>query len=109
MIPRLTALDVNKAFVTQPDDGTLEKLHRLRIADAGKNESLVKNAALIETLTKGTSERTWEFADPYYITNGEAGLVVTVDSICPTGTAVNTRVEVTFQGFLIVVAPPNQR
>lgn len=116
VIPRVTGLDNNQVVATVTSNGVvteltdpalLEKLTRIRIFDFSKNENLTKNAQLLDTLTKGTSEKTWEWAEPYVLVRSE-GFQVTVDNIAAAATADFTRVEITFQGFLIVVAPPSE-
>jgi len=120
MIPRVTALDdANNALANQPSQDLLQSLARLRINDFGKNEILTKNPVLMNDLVKGSSERTWEFAEPYYLKNAE-GFQVTVDTLAlpvwdggqiptvpPTTPLVSLRIEIAFQGFLCVVAPPS--
>lgn len=112
VIPRLTALDVNGVvLVAQPADMMLERLTRLRLFDFSKNEGLTKTTSLVHSLVKGTSERTWEWAEPFYLVRSE-GFQVTVDNLAaPAFVAgyVSTRVEVSFQGFEVVVAPPSQQ
>ena len=116
VIPRVTGLDDQEAVATVTSNGViteltnptlLEKLTRIRIFDFSKNENLTKNAQLLSSLTKGTSEKTWEWAEPYVLTRSE-GFQVTVDNLATAAIADNTRVEITFQGFLIVVAPPSE-
>lgn len=111
MIPRITGLDTNGVVVvTQPDQQTLQSLVRLRIIDFSKNEQLTKASTLMKLFTKGTSEQTWEWAEPYTLVRSE-GLQVLVDTqaipaFSPTVTSL--RIELAFQGFLIVVAPPSE-
>jgi len=111
LIPRVTALDVNNLYYVtlQPSLDALFSCTRLRIFDVSKNENLTKNAQLLSTLCKGTNERSWEFAEPYTLVRSE-GLQITVDNL---GTAAifggvysKSRIEITFQGFLIQIAPP---
>jgi hypothetical protein len=110
MIVRLTAFDgaVPPAILAvQP--GTLEKLIRLRIADIGHNEVFTKNAALVDTLicSEAGSCGSWEWEDPYTVTR-EGIFQISVDSLVyPAGTT-NIRVEVSLQGFLIIIAPPTE-
>lgn len=120
MIPRVTALDSsNNVQPNQPSQETLLELVRARVNDFGKNVMMTKNPTLLNTLIKGSSERTWEWAEPYYLVRSE-GFQVVCDSLTlpvwdgaqiPTDPPVNLlssiRVEVSFQGFLIVVAPPS--
>jgi len=125
VIPRVTGLDSSKNVQpTQMLQETLQELLRLRINDFGKNVIMTKNPTLMNTLVKGSSERTWEWADPYYLVRSE-GFQVVVDSLViptwngnqyqcdctgaafPADPLSNLRVEISFQGFLIQVAPPS--
>jgi hypothetical protein len=120
MIPRITALDdANGVLPNQPSQDMLAELVRLRINDFGKNVIMTKNPTLINLLTKGSSERTWEWAEPYYLIRSE-GFQVVVDTLAlptwdgaqiptavPVDPLVSLRIEVGFQGFLLQVAPPS--
>lgn len=111
MIPRITGLDSNNAVVaTQPDQETLQSLVRLRIVDLSKNENLTKSATLMKLFTKGTSERSWEWAEPYTMVRSESFQILVDTQTIPTFSPVinNLRIEINFQGFLIVVAPPGE-
>lgn len=108
MIVRLTGLDDSVPPVVQPVQPTiLEKLVRLRITDTSKNEVLTKNAQLVETLVK-LNEQTWEWDEPYTLVRSE-GFQVAVDTDAgyPADTEL-IRAEVTFQGYLIVIAKPSE-
>ncbi len=120
MIPRVVALDdANNALSNQPSQELLQNLVRARINDFGKNVIMVKNPAFFDALVKGSSERTWEWADPYYLIRSE-GFQVICDTTTlivwdgnqipqdpPDVPLVSLRIEVTFQGFLLQVAPPS--
>ena len=108
LIPRLTGLDSNQDIITPlVDPDLLARTVRLRVFDFSKNENLTKNAQLVDSLTKGTSEQTWEWAEPYVLSRSE-GFQITVDNLAPSTIADFTRVELCFQGFLIVVSPPSE-
>ena len=113
MKPWVSPLDTNGVLLanaTTFDEDTLQNIVRLTIADLGKNEKLTKSATLIVMLVKGSSERTWEFADPYYLVRSEL-IQVIVDTLAfPTAISglTNLRIQVSFQGFLVVVAPPSE-
>ncbi len=115
MIPRVTGLSASGVVVSpQPDQDELQSLVRLRIENTGRNELLQKASMLMKLYTKGTSERSWEWADPYYMIRGE-GLIVNVDTVAApaayAGLAVpitQLRIEINFQGFLDVIAPPSE-
>jgi hypothetical protein len=121
VIPRVTALDdANVAVPNQPSQDLLQSLIRVRVNDFGKNVIMTKNPAILNTLTKGNDERTWEFAEPYYLVRSE-GFQVVLDSLTfppiwdgaqivtapPTTPIISLRVEWAFQGFLCQVAPPS--
>ncbi len=111
LIPRITGVDANGLVVaTQPDQATLQSLVRLRIVDFSKNENLTKSSTLMKLLTKGTSEQTWEWASPYTMTRSEGFQLLVDTQAIPTfnPTIAQLRIEIAFQGFLIVVAPPSE-
>lgn len=111
MIPRITGLDDNGAVVaTQPDQQTLQSLVRLRIIDFSKNEQLTKASTLMKLFTKGTSEQTWEWAEPYTLVRSEGLQILADTQAIPVfnPTVTRLRIEIAFQGFLIVVAPPSE-
>lgn len=93
----------------------LESYVRLRIQDTSKNENLTKNPSLMGGLSP-KSTRVWEWEDPYTLVRAE-GFAVTVDNLAPNNfvidavvdqTCNNLRIELAFQGYLIVVAPPSE-
>lgn len=105
---------VFRMFDPQPQ--SLGRRVRLRIADLSKNEALTKNAVLVDQMVWDNT-KTWEWEEPYTIVRSE-GFQVQVDTqsydfINPVTAQVapvisTLRVEVSFQGFLIVVAPPSE-
>jgi hypothetical protein len=114
VIPRVYALDgtvlwFDPTAVQVPSPDFLASLVRVNIEDLGLNQKLTKAPTLIDTLTKGSSERTWEFADPHYLPNN-AQLQVVLDCLAfPTGFDADIdglRVCITLQGFMLVVGPP---
>lgn len=90
----------------------LQSFVRLRIRDVSKNENLFKNAQLVETMLS-RNEGSWAFRCPYTLVRAE-GLEITVDNVAPatfvigTQTCANLRIEIGFQGYLIVVAVPSE-
>jgi hypothetical protein len=120
MIPRTVGLDAE--FNVQPNqmkEWVLNELVRFRLVDFGKTMQMLKNPTLVNSLTKGSSERTWEWADPYYLVRSQ-GFQVTVDTQAlpvwdggqipaspPNDPLSNLRITVTFEGFLLQVAPPS--
>lgn len=113
MIPRITALDASGiALSPQPDQDLLQSLVRLTITDLGKNTPLTKSPTLMKLFTKGSSERTWEWAEPYYLIRGEQFQIIADALTFPANAAisnfVSVRVEISFQGFLLVVGPASE-
>ena len=119
VVPRITALDgTGVAVPNQPNEDLLMSLVRARVNDFGKNALMTKNPTRITNLVKGSSERTWEFADPYYLVRSE-GFQVVLDALAfpvlwdgaqvpnnaPVTPIVSLVVSWAFQGFLLQVAP----
>lgn len=113
----LTGID---AFGDIPDEQpkTLDRRVRLRIEDTAKSEKLTKAPHLVSTLIDSQTHM-WKWEVPYTLEKQE-GFVVAVDTDvlpvicglnpedCTTAaivTITEVRVEVSFQGFLIVVRP----
>lgn len=93
----------------QPDQDALAGAVRLYINDLGLNQIITKNPTLIPLMTKGSSERTWEFADPHYLTRGnQIQVIATTLALTNFSTITNVRIGLGFQGFLLVVAPPTE-
>lgn len=110
MIPRITALDnTGVALTPQPDLQDLLALVKISINDLGKNTPLQKSPTRLRSLTKGTSEVTWEFADPYYLIRTEQFQVVIDADTFPAIANLNSlRIEIEFEGFFVVIAPPSE-
>jgi len=112
MIPFVVAEDVNTvALSPQPDQDLLSSLIRTRVLDLGKNNSLTKSPTLLRLFVKGSSERTWEFADPYYLAKGEQFQVTNDALTFPANSVISNlnflKVCVAFEGFFISVGPPS--
>lgn len=110
MIPFVVAQDSDGvALPAQPDQDLLSSLIRMKINDLGKVTQLIRSAALIRTLVKGNSERTWEFADPYYLVKSEQLQVINDALAYPTiANLVSLKVCVSFQGFFVTLGPPSE-
>lgn len=109
LIPRIAGLDNNQVVVEiQPDQDTMQAVARLDILDFRTDMKLTKSPTLIRDLVKGTSERTWEWAEPYTLPNS-GGFQVGVTTLASPGFegVTQLRIEVNFQGFLIQIAPPS--
>lgn len=111
MIPRITGLDGSDVILfAQPDDDLMESLINVTIRDFGKNQALVKSSTCVADLVKGSAERTWEWAEPYYLKQGDGFEIGGRSETFPAGfTATKLRVQISFQGFLVVLAPPTDR
>lgn len=113
----LTPFDADGNLILQgPQFLDLTRRVRLGIMDVGKNQQLTKVKQMVSTLVNRDSGA-WEWADPYYLVKTE-GFDVTADSLAfgytiladddftTLATLTTLRVELAFQGFLVVVAPP---
>jgi hypothetical protein len=114
MIVRLTAFDGSDPpviLVVQPT--VLEKVIRLRVTDTSKNELMTKNAHLVDTLISSVEgdKGFWDWEDPYTLVRGEQFQIGVDSLVFPVSTpeTENIRVEIAFQGFLIVIAPPTEQ
>ena len=110
MIPFVTALDVDGvALTTVPDQDLLSALVRVQILDLGKQNPLTKAATLLRLLVKGSSERTWEFADPYYLAKSEQ-FQVTLNALTFPAIAslASLSVDISFEGFFVSIGPPSE-
>lgn len=93
----------------QPTQEVLLSLLRVRISDLGKNELLTKAPTLLSLLVKGSAEQTWEWAEPYTIVRSEnMQLVADCLDIANFDGITTLRFAWSFQGFLLVVAPPSE-
>lgn len=110
MIPRVYAQDSDAILLpTQPDQDLLSALVRVNINNLGLDQIITKTPTLISLLTKGSSERTWEWADPMYLERSQQIQVVCDALTFPSISELNTlKVSISFEGFLCVVAPPSE-
>ena len=115
----LTAVDAaTPPVIYEPQPTTLDKRIRLMVKAQGLNQDITKVPTLVEHLMDDES-RWWQWHVPHTIENNQ-GMEVNVTSLafptycipdpgaeCALAPAVvnRVRVEITFQGFLIVVAP----
>lgn len=124
MIVKLTAVDDSETpVIFEPQPTTLDRRIRLNIENlSAVNVKLNKAPALPRLLMK-ENEMTWEWEDPYTIQRSN-GFLINVDSLAfpsycipscdgtpsipfEVSVAVNRiRVEVSFQGFNIIIKPP---
>lgn len=111
MIPFLIALDNNGVSLNpQPDQDLMMGLLRTLIRDLGKTTQLMKSSTMIRSLVKGSSERTWEWADPYYLAKSEQ-FDATNDALTfPANGAIANlnalKLCMAFEGFFITIGPP---
>lgn len=114
MIPFCVAQDSSGvALPGVVDQELLLALVRIKISDLAKGPtSFMKASTRIRALLKGTSELTWEFADPYYLAKSEQ-LQVILDSLTFPAITVDDvaiaqiLVTITFEGFFITIGPPS--
>jgi hypothetical protein len=111
MIVRLTAFEAGGAIL-EPQPTTLDRRVQIRVKDTATGENMNKAAQRLSSLKK-INEDTWEWEEPRTITKNE-GFEVSVDTgpynmvPAPANATTAIRVEVTFQGYLIVIAPPTE-
>jgi hypothetical protein len=122
MIARTTGMvgpSVEDAVVSETQPLTLDRRVRLAIQDTSKNERVTKNPQLISSFQKA-NEMSWEWDPRPYTIIRQEGLQVMAStqgfpSVCapnadcePVLTPITfTRIEVTFEGWLLVLAPPS--
>lgn len=110
MIPRVYA-QLNGAIVSpanMPSQEYLLGMIRTKIIDLGQNQDINKTPTRLDAMVKGSSERTWEWADPHYLPNNTQ-LQITNDALVfpfASDTINQLNVVLTFEGFLVVVGPP---
>lgn len=109
MIPRATCLaDGGTATATQPDQfNQLLNLFRIQILNLGTNDMITKQFVMIRSLVKGSTELTWEYAEPFYLLKGQQ-LQVQVQALpFPAFTSMaNIRLELGFEGFFVQLGAP---
>lgn len=111
LIPRVVAnADGGVMLPEQPDQETLAALIRIFITNLGITQTMMKAATRLNALVKGSSERTWEFAEPQVLQRGQefqtTAQSLTFPVFTPTA-AGSLTVILDFQGFLLQVAPPS--
>ena len=112
MIPRVYGLDTSSLIVApQPDQELLMGLVLMSMNLQGYNQLVNKSATRLGTLVKGSSERTWEYAEPFFLPNGR-GVQVLVSTVAfPSAdpfddTVTQLLIAVSFEGFLLQLEPP---
>lgn len=96
---------------TQPPQEMLASLMRINIARIGGTIKWMKTSTLVAALPKGTSEWTWELAEPDTIVRQE-GYEVSVESLAmPVFSPVLTNLWITvkFEGFQLQLGPPSEQ
>lgn len=126
MIVKLTLIDGTDgslvpypAIVNGPVSGATEfdmqRLVRLRLRDTSKNELITKNLTRVDQLFKA-NEQSWEWEEPYTLVRSEQlEIGVDTDDLGVIGgqfevpmTDPRVRVEVSFEGYLLVIAPATE-
>ena len=121
MTARVTPLDADEKVILFTEDvyKSFLRIFRLRIQDVTKNQLITKNSQLLSDLLD-ESRGSWEWYDPYTMSRSE-GFEVDFDLldfnskiILPISQGLPEikflRLEITFEGYLVVIAPPtNER
>jgi hypothetical protein len=107
MIPRVYALDAEGLLLaTQPDQNTAEGLVLLSMNLQGFNQLVTKSQTRIGALIKGSSERTWEYAEPFFLPNGRGIQLFASTTAFPAAvTYTQLLIVVVYEGFLLQLAP----
>lgn len=112
LIPRCLCLDVNNNPVdedVQRSNPYLMSLILATINDLGKTMEQTNAATPLNSLVKGTSEQTWEFAQPFYLAKGESLRIALTSRTFPAGFADDaiTQIEVSlcYEGFELILGP----
>lgn len=108
LIPRVYALDdAGVMLPTQPDERLLAALVKINITITNLEQKLTKASAAIDTLTKGSAERSWEFADPFYLIKSN-NITVSCDTRAfpVISDFSQVLVAITLEGFFCICAPP---
>jgi len=108
LIPRVYALDSNGVLLAdQPSEALLAALVKINIVITNLEQKLTKASAAIDTLTKGSSERSWEFADPFYLIKSN-NITISCDTRAfPEIEGFDqVLVAITLEGFFCICAPP---
>ena len=113
MIARFTAFGADDVQLSvQPSQQLMASLVRLKVVDFSKSNQFTYNAMLASAFMRDDTV-TWEWEDPYTIVRAE-GFQVTVDTLDYTllpalaNPIVTIRVEITFEGFQLVVAAASE-
>lgn len=113
MIPRIYARDANGLLISQqPDQDLLAGLVSIDMVLQGFNQQVTKSPTRIGALTKGSSERTWEYAEPFYLPNGRGVQIAASTSAFPaagTGfpdTITQLLIVIVLEGFQLQLGPP---
>jgi len=110
LIPRVYAMKGGVIFNPQPTMSVLMALVRVQFRDVALEQALGKTAVTLDALVKGSTELTWELADPHYLPNNSQ-LQTTVETLAfpaeePFAEDIDAlRVVLNWQGFLVVTGP----
>lgn len=110
MIPRLLALDSQGvALPTQPDQELLAALVSFTCKLSNREQAMTRVPTRIFAVTKGSAERTWEWADPEYLERSTGFTVSIQASAFPSIQNLSTiLVCFAFEGFMIQIAAPSE-
>lgn len=115
LIPRVVglsgALVTSGVVATQPDQLLLMSLIKINIERIGGTIKLTKLATPIANLVKGSSELTWEFADPDTVVRQEGYSLAAAAKAIPvfSDPVTGLLVQIEFQGYLLQIRPPSEQ
>jgi hypothetical protein len=110
MIPRVYGQIADVLYAPQPEMSLLLAMVRVQITDLALDQKITKAPTLLDSLVKGSSELSWEFAEPHNLPNN-GQLQITLDTLAfpaqaPFTTITKLKTVLTFEGFLIVTSGP---
>lgn len=107
MIPRVASTTTPPTSIIA-DLGMLGlTLAVIQILDVTKQQDLLRVPTPPANLVKGIGELIWEWADPFYLERSESLMVSTEAANLSALTPI--RLYITFQGFLVNIAPASDR
>ena len=103
-IPRVYSIDTNDNIIDDLGDAGLVLIYFL-LHDFSHDQDILKIPTTPLTLTRGTQDRCWEWAEPYTLEKSEgfSSKFNVVDTVDPAAVTPVTRIRVmfSFEGFLL--------
>lgn len=121
MVDDYSVVGTSATTIAGATEFDMQRLVRLRVRDTSKNELITKNLTRVDQLFKA-NEQSWEWEEPYTLVRSEQlEIGVDTDDLSVIGNLITdpatgavtltdprVRVEVSFEGFLLVIAPATE-